>query len=170
MDKDAIIKARISARTKSDFEDICRELGAQPTTKLRELVETFVRREYGRLNDRVTVHISRPTGYELGAWRVKMRLRNPADLAWGNVPVPFELPELPKRRLHPDDGFRVVVTKKATGELALGGHFVNGTWEGHLYSNGIHEGENPTPIAQVQAALAETVTDLINRLNSQAPS
>ncbi|TRC84425.1 hypothetical protein FJV80_17390 [Mesorhizobium sp. WSM4310] len=164
MEKNSFIKARISSATKLDFESICQELGVQPTTKARELIEAFVQAEYGRLSDRITVHIYRPSGYDFGAWRVKMRLRNPAELEWEGAPVPFAFPELPSsRRLHPDDGFLAIVRNVKTGEHSIGGQFVKGRWEGHLYSNGVAEGENQTSIEQVQVALRETINNLLTR-------
>jgi hypothetical protein len=168
MDKDTFIKARISSRTKSDFDDICQELGVQPTTKTRELIEAFVKKEYGRLNDRLTVHVYRPSGYQYGAWRIKMRLRNPSEMQFQKTPIPFEFPELRKRRLHPDEGYLSIVTSKKSGELVIGGHFVDGVWEGHLYSNGIEESENPTSIEDVQAALEKAVTSLVDRFSKSS--
>ncbi|MBX5210791.1 hypothetical protein [Rhizobium sp. NZLR11] len=162
MEKDAIIKARISSGTKADFEAICQGIGVQPTTKARELIEEFVKAEYGRLTDRLTVHIYRPSGYDYGAWRVKMQLRDPSEMQFFSASVPFPLPELPKRRLHPDDGYLSVVSSK-TGGFTLGGQFVGGLWEGHLYSNGVEEDQNPTKLEEVQAALYSTVIALMDR-------
>ncbi|MFK3968602.1 hypothetical protein ACI2KT_34145 [Ensifer adhaerens] len=163
MEKDSFIKARISSATKTQFEDICQELSVQPTTKVRELVEQFVRDESERLKEEVSVDVKRPPDYQSGAWRVTVRLRNPADLERWGVPVPFAFPDLPKRRLHPDDGYLAVVRKNGSDELVIGGQFVKGIWHGHLYTNGIPEDENPTSIEEVKAALRETATKLIDR-------
>ncbi|KSV67267.1 hypothetical protein N182_34105 [Sinorhizobium sp. GL2] len=163
MEKDSFIKARISSATKTQFEDICQELNVQPTTKVRDLIEQFVRDESERLNEQVTVIVDRPPEYQLGAWRVTVRLRNPADLERWGVPVPFAFPELPKRRLHPDDGYLAVVRKNGSDELVIGGQFVKGIWHGHLYSNGVLEDENPTSIEAVKTALRETAAKLIER-------
>ena len=162
MEKDQFLKARVSSRTKIDFDEICRVLGVQPTTKLREIIEGYVEQQYGHLSDRLTVHIYRPSEYDHGAWRVKMTLRNPTELEWAGAPVPFAFPELSNRRLRSDEGYVAVVSKEP-GELIRGGQFLKGVWQGHLYSNGIAEGENPTSIEDVQAALTETVTKLIER-------
>lgn len=162
MEKDAIIKARISSGTKADFESICQEIGVQPTTKARELIEAFVKEEYGRLTDRLTVHVYRPSGYDYGAWRVKMQLRDPLEMQFYGTPVPFHLPDLPKRRLASNEGY-LSVLNTGTGEFTLGGQFVNGVWEGHLYSNGVEEDRNPTPVEDVQAALYEVVIKVMDR-------
>lgn len=164
MEKDSFIKARLSAATKRDFEAICQTLGVLPTTKTRELLEAFVQREYGRLEDRVTVHIHHPSDYSLGAWRVKMRLRDPGAMSWQDSPVPFAFPNLPKRRLHPDEGYLAVVQRAGSGELGIGGQFLDGIWEGHLYSNGIDEESNPTSIEDVRAALHDTIAAIIDRI------
>ena len=169
MEKDTFIKARIAAETKKDFDDICQTLGVQPTSKVRELVEAFVQREYGRLEDRLTVHIYHPTDYDFGAWRVKMRLRNPAAINWQGNPVPFAFPQLPKRRLHPDEPYLSVVQQPGGNGYAIGGHFVNGTFEGHLYSNGIEEEQNPTSIEEVREALARVVIDILDRIAASSP-
>ncbi len=162
MEKDAIVKARISSATKGDFEDICQELGVQPTTKVRELIEAFVKEEYGRLSDRLTIHIYKPSHYDYGAWCVKMKLRNPLEMQFQGIPVPFHLPELPKRRLNPKEGYLSVVALP-NGEFTIGGQFVDGVWEGHLYSNGSEEGQNPTPVEEVQSALYENVIKVMDR-------
>ena len=79
------IRARVSGRTNDEFEEICRELGKTPTEQMRELVEQFVRAEYGRLRDRLNVHIYRPAEYDLGAWRVTMKLRDAGEMEWGGA-------------------------------------------------------------------------------------
>lgn len=162
MEKDAIIKARISSSTKADFEAICQEIGVQPTTKARELIEAFVKSEYGRLSDRLTVHIHRPSGYDYGAWRVKMQLRDPSEMQFLGASVPFPLPELPKRRVASDDGYLSVLWNEKGG-VTHGGQFIDGVWKGHLYTNGIEEDRNPTNIDDVKVALYETVMALIDR-------
>lgn len=163
MEKDLFLKTRVSADTKRDFEEICSTYGVPPTTKLREILETFVAQEYGRLHDRVVVHIFRPDGYDFGAWRVTVKLRNPAELEWRGRPIPFEFPQLPQRRIHPDDDYVAVVRNSGSDALELGGQFVKGVFQGHLYSNGIAEKRNPTSIDDVRAALHDRVQGLLDR-------
>ena len=163
MEKDVFLKARVSADLKKDFEEICMTYGVPPTTKLRQILETFVAQEYGRLHDRVAIHIFRPDGYDFGAWRVTIKLRNPAELEWRGKPIPFEFPKLPQRRIHPDDEFIAVVRNTGSDALELGGQFVKGVFQGHLYSNGIDEERNPTSIDDVRDALDGAVQELLDR-------
>ena len=151
------IRARVSRRTKDDFDEICRELGKTPTEQMRELVEAFVRAEYGRLRDRLNVHIYHPADYAPEAWRVTMKLRDPTEMTWAGAPIPFPMP---------NPGY-VAITYGPNHMPALGGKFVNGEWRGHLYSNGCREVENPTSIEMVREALANTVMEQIKGVLSQ---
>ncbi|MER9947374.1 hypothetical protein [Mesorhizobium sp. M0047] len=158
------LRARVTERTKIDFDAICQELGKTSTEQMRELIEDFVRENYNVLTDRVVVHIYRPEGYSFGAWRVTIKLRNPADMTWSGTSVPFHLPDLPKRRLISDPEYRSVV-EGADGQPTLGGVFDGPEWRGHVYSNGSEEPENPTPIVQVEKALRDTIISVIGRFS-----
>ncbi len=158
------LRTRVLPQTKIDFLAICNELGKTPTEQLRELVEAFITREYGRLHDRIAVHIYRPAGYDLGAWRVTVKLRNPAEMTWNGTAIPFALPALPKRRLESDPEYRALVFDHH--QPYFGGEFSAGEWRGHLYSNGCPESENPTPIEAVAEALTTIITQLIERFGS----
>lgn len=160
------LRARVSKQTKAAFDDICTELGKSATEQLRELIENFVAREYGRLSDRIVVHIYRPAGYQFGAWRVTIKLRNPAEMIWANTPIPFRLPDLPQRRLASDPEYRAVVSDPSTKEPTLGGQFKDGEWRGHLYSNGIYEGKNSMPIEKVRDELTLSIETLIKRFSA----
>src|SRR5271166_223585 len=153
------IRARVSRRTKDDFDEICRELGKTPTEQMRELVEAFVRAEYGRLRDRLNVHIYHPADYAPEAWRVTMKLRDPTEMTWAGAPIPFPMPTVPMRLVASDDPGYVAITYGPNHMPALGGKFVNGEWRGHLYSNGCREVENPTSIEMVRGALIDSVDD-----------
>ena len=161
------IRARVSRRTKDDFDEICRELGKTPTEQMRELVEAFVRAEYGRLRDRLNVHIYHPADYAPEAWRVTMKLRDPTEMTWAGAPIPFPMPTVPMRLVASDDPGYVAITYGPNHMPALGGKFVNGEWRGHLYSNGCREVENPTSIEMVREALANTVMEQIKGVLSQ---
>lgn len=156
------LRTRVSETTKRDFEDICQTLGKTSTEQIRELVEAFVRREFGILSDRVSVHIYQPQRYGDGAWRIIIKLRNPAEMMWGGAVIPFNLPELKKRRLISDPEYLAVVTKQ-DGQPDLGGKFDRGEWRGHVYSNGCPESENPTSIEEVRTALHDTIVSIIQR-------
>lgn len=156
------LRTRVSSRLKADFDDICRELGKTPTEQLRELVASFVTREYGHLSDRINVHIFRPEGYDEGAWRVTIKLRDPKEMTWRGKQIPFHLPELEKRLIRSDDEYVAVVFDKQTNDPTLGGQFNDGEWRGHIYSNGCPESVNPITIYQVREALTLTITQTIN--------
>ena len=54
-------------------------------------------------------------------------------------PVPFRIPHLEGRRVNPDKGYRVAATNWDEKRPGLDGIFVNGIWEGDIYSNGVEE-------------------------------
>lgn len=155
------LRTRVSKRTKADFEEICRELAKTPTEQLREIVESFITREYGRLTDRVNVHIFQPAGYDQGAWRITIKLRNPEEMTWLGTQIPFPLPDLPKRLIRSDPEYVAIVFDTTTHEPALGGKFNGGEWRGHFYSNGCPESMNPTPISEVREAFTSTIMQRI---------
>lgn len=160
------LRTRVLKQTKEDFTAICKELGKTPTEQLRELVEAFIKREYGRLNDRIVVHIYKPANCELGAWMVRIKLRNPLEMTWEGAAVPFALPALPKRRLQSDFEFQAVVFDPETQVPYFGGIFVGGEWRGRLWSDGCPESENPTSTEAVAEALRSIITQLIDRFSS----
>jgi len=160
------LRTRVSKPMKNDFDEICRELGKTPTEQLRELIFAFVKREYGRLSDRINVHIFKPADYEPEAWRVTIKLRNPDDMIWKGAPIPFGLPALEKRRIQSDPEYHAIFFYLGTPNKPIeGGRFVRGEWRGHLYSNGCFEAENPTSIADVRAALVSTIEKVIDQFS-----
>ncbi|HQT89834.1 MAG TPA: hypothetical protein PK677_15030 [Acidiphilium sp.] len=159
------LRTRVSKPMKNDFDEICRELGKTPTEQLRELVGAFVKREYGRLNDRINVHIFKPAGYEPEAWRVTIKLRDPAEMTWDGAPIPFGFPSLPQRRIHSDPEYLAVFFAPGTHTPTPGGKFVRGEWRGKLYSNGCLETENPTPLEEVRATLTSTIEQIIGQFS-----
>lgn len=161
MDKNAILKARVTDAVHSDFLAICAAMGRSPAAMLRELVEAHVASHSLMLEDDVRIMMERPTNYQDGAWRCRMTLRSPAAMEFGGAPVPFRFPNLPHRRIHPDKGFRVAAVDWDGKGSGLDGIFVDGIWEGHVYTNGIGEADNPTTIEDVIAALKATVRDRI---------
>jgi hypothetical protein len=160
------LRTRVSKSMKTDFDEICRELGKTPTEQLRELVGVFVKREYGRLSDRINVHIFQPTEYEDGAWRVTIKLRDPTEMTWNGASIPFEFPSLPMRRIHSDREYFAVFFPLGTQKPFSGGKFVCGEWRGHLYSNGCLEAENPTSIEAVRSALTSTIEKVIGQFST----
>lgn len=151
---------------KNDFDQICRELGKTPTEQLRELVGAFVKREYGRLDDRINVHIFKPAEYEPEAWRVTIKLRNPAEMTWNGASIPFGFPTLEKRRIHSDPEYLSVFFRLGSDTPIKGGKFIHGEWRGHVYSNGCLEKENPTSIEKVRTALISTIEKVIGQFST----
>jgi len=161
MDKTSILKARVSEALHDDFLVVCGAMGRTPAAMMRDLVQRHVTENQHLLEGNVKVSIERPTDYQYGAWRARISLRTADDMRFHGAPIPFELPQLPARRIHPDDGYAVAATNWDRTGSGLAGIFVDGVWEGHLYSNGIEEGANPTSIEAVRAALESAVNDRI---------
>lgn len=99
----------------------------------------------------VTCEISRPDGYDLGAWKVEARLSSHVQKALGNNRLIFQLPNLPNRLCRADKDYVYAAAHE------LQGCFVKGVWRGHLYSNGVGEQENPVQLDAFRDALLQTV-------------
>jgi hypothetical protein len=127
---------------------------ADDTQCIRSLKAALARAVLPQLPTRVRCSIFRPDNYEVGAWRVEMRLPPGVQQLWNGSPFQFDLPQLPKRLFIQESGF------------LLGPHtgrFVDGVWKADLYSNGIAEAENPTSLAEIKRALIQCVDQLAIR-------
>lgn len=161
MEKTKTLKARVSETLQRDFLEICTAMGKTPAAQLRALIDDFVAERRDLLEDDVKIHLDQPDTYMHGAYRARITLR-PADAAaFKGVPIAFPLPRLPKRRVHADDGFFVAASNWNGTGSGFDGVLVDGVWQGHIYSNGIDEDENPTPIADVAEALRAAVIERI---------
>lgn len=118
-----------------------------------------VRREISLLGQAaiVSCDISRPDGYDFGAWRVEVKLPPHAFERLGISPLVFSLPTLPNRMCHPEKGY----ARAVGGELR--GCFVDGKWLGDVYSNGIHEDDNPIKIDAVRDAFIQSTIRAIQQ-------
>lgn len=164
-----LIQTRVTVTIKADFESICSKQGITPSVKMRDLLEGFVNDNRHQIEDRLIINIYKPEAYDFGAWRVMMLLRDPTESVWGGHPIPFELPELNKRRISSDKEFEYVIIKN--GEYKLGGVFDSGgRWCGDVYSNGIFEQDNPTSIESVRTELHKTVTALFDKFKVRPKS
>lgn len=107
---------------------------------------------YSWTKDDITVRIYRPDDYGHGAWRVLLVLdQNVITQTWN---IPF--PELGGRRFTTDPGYDAMIsTAPDSWDKAF--RFVDGICELHLYSNGVGEEENPTPLPAVAEALIGSV-------------
>jgi hypothetical protein len=162
MDKTGILKARVSEALHRDFFDVCFALGLTPAAQMRSLIEGFVAERREVKEDEVNILLQQPDDYMPGAYKARITLREREAMEFQGVPIAFALPRLSKRRVHPDKGFAVAASNWDGVGSGLDGVFVDGAWEGHIYTNGIEEDENPTPIAAVVDALKAEVTKRID--------
>lgn len=169
-EKTTVVQVRVSEKLKKELDDICNKLGKkQPSVQVRELIEQFVKDHYGSLEDRLIIHIYRPEGYDNGAWRIAMSLRDPAESYWMGASIPFRLPQLAKRRISSDKGFEAVIGVPHDTDFVnyeLGGVFIDGKWFGHIYSNGCPEKDNPTTIEEARIALYQSITELFDKFSN----
>lgn len=102
--------------------------------------------------DGITVRIYRPEHYAFGAWRVALSLpENYATQMWN---IPF--PELKGRLFTADPGYSALINAEPDRwDKAF--RFVDGMCELHLYTNGVEEEHNPTPLPDVAQALLSVV-------------
>jgi hypothetical protein len=102
------------------------------------------------------VTIYRPKGYQEGAWRAEVVLDAAEHQHIDRLPVPFKIPSLTARSIIADKGYAVAVPLPING-AELQGVFINGHWEGHVYSNGVEETNNPTSVKAVADSLKVAV-------------
>lgn len=103
----------------------------------------------------VTCSITKPEGYQQGAWRIEAKLGTEVKDRLGLSSLPFHPPEMAKRRCNPDAEH---VRADANGLSSI---FIDGAWSGHLYSNGIDEADNPVTIDAYRDAFVQSVTKAI---------
>lgn len=108
------------------------------------------------------VGIERSGDYQHAAWRARISLRNPDDMRFHVAPFPFELPRLQAQRIHPEKGYAVAASNWDGEGSDLTAIFINGVWEGHLYSNGIEGDASPISIEIVRNASEAAMNAAIN--------
>ncbi|HEF4763160.1 TPA: hypothetical protein SAN82_005638 [Pseudomonas putida] len=161
-EKTEYLKARVDEGIKTDFEGICAALEIKPAEQLRKLVLAFIAQEEKRLGERVQVRVTRPEGYQHGAWRVEIKLKKPEECPY---PLVFPLPKLEKRSIHCDPEYRAAWFDSGTQLHEPGGVLQDGVWRGNCYTNGIAEPDNPTSLEEVEQALRQIIeTGLAYRL------
>lgn len=105
----------------------------------------------------VRVLYFRPTGYDVGAFRLAVQLTSDErDIVSSAPPVSFEVPKLPKRTIISDRDYEVGAVVDSVPELR--GVLTRDGWFGHCYTNGIDEAQNPTPMTDVVDKVAAEVT------------
>lgn len=156
-DRSEFLRTRVTETEKKKFEEVCAALGSKPSEQLRKHVLEFINAHSMHLKDDFTVHIFKPEGtepsYDPGAWKVIIRLKN---IEKNTHPVLFRFPKLENRIIHSDTGYFAALPFE-TGGHEICGILNDGFWTGHLYSNGISEKDNPTPIETVRNALIEEI-------------
>ncbi|HEK0625598.1 hypothetical protein AAAA28_20400 [Providencia stuartii] len=103
----------------------------------------------------VTCSITKPDGYQHGAWRIEAKLSTEVKDRLGLSLLPFNPPEMENRRCNPDAKY---VRADENGLFSI---FIDGVWYGHLYSNGISENANPVTIDAYKEAFIQSVTKAI---------
>lgn len=150
------IKFRVDDATKSEFEEVCKYRGDTTSKVLRDAMCKYVNEK--KPEPFVRVRISRPDGYQDGAWLVSTELPQKLDKLKINK-IQFRFPNLKDRRILADEKYRCVFSSDNGCEL--GGLFVEGSWTGHCYSNGCTENENRTPISEVKMKLEAAINRAI---------
>lgn len=161
MDLSETLKTRVPIKLRIEFEAVCKAVGVLPSAKMRELIEAYARKHRDLLGEDVIIEITRPKGYDHGAFSVFTKLRDPDAMNINGDPIPFHIPDLPNRIMYAEQGYTAVVFNGNQPEI--GGRFVNGEWRGRLYTNGIPEDENPTTVKAVAEALRINIMSRLNR-------
>lgn len=101
--------------------------------------------------------ITKPEGYQHGAWRIEAKLSNQVKDRLNNFqfPLRFHPAEMAKRRCDADIKY---VRADDDGRFSI---FIDGAWFGHLYSNGISEDDNPVTIDAYREAFVQNVVKAI---------
>jgi hypothetical protein len=102
------------------------------------------------------VDIFKDAGFDEGAWRARIELRGRAKRQFEQNPFPFSLPRLKHRSIVVDRPYLAPVPQRSGG-FELQGVFVDGVWTACVYTNGVSEADNETPIRAVADALEASV-------------
>jgi hypothetical protein len=154
LEKTEYLKARVDENIKNEFEDICAALEIKPAEQLRKLVLAFIAQEEKLLGERVQIRVTRPETYDVGAWRLEIKLRKPEDCPY---PMVFPLPKLERRLMLPDPEYRAAWFDSEASAHEPAGVLIDGIWRGNCYSNGIAESENPTSLETVERELRHNI-------------
>lgn len=115
------------------------------------------------------VMVEQPEGYEVGAWISRLELDAGERDVLKGVPSSFalfSLPKLPYRLVIPDRGSCAIGFPQGLAEL-MGVLDDEGAWFGHLYTNGVGEQHNPTPISEVVRALEACVANALESVRER---
>ncbi len=108
------------------------------------------------------LEVSQPPGYQEGAYRVEARLEDDELQDYGVIPIAFEIPTMSARFIHTKPPYIVAVSDIHGTKIR--GTFVDGKWECHVYSNGVHEKDNPTRIEEVQSRIEASIASALDKI------
>lgn len=120
-----------------------------------EELEPAIRREIELLSSAanvVTCTIVKPENYDIGAWRVTAQIDPVITDKAGDFQLSFSLPALEKGVFHTDKEY----LKHEDSELR--GCFIDGKWEGDLYSKALSEADSNITIDDIKDTLIHNVT------------
>lgn len=124
-------------------------------------LEDAIRKEADLLHQirrSIECNIVKHNGSSAGAWRVEAVLGQHILNKLGNDELRFSLPTLPNRLCVPDTNHTRV---RVDGEMQ--GCFIQGRYFGNLYSSGIPEDENPTPVDAVRDAISQNIVRAVKQ-------
>lgn len=110
---------------------------------MKTICSALARRILASVSPRFNIELYRPDRYDYGAWRLKITLGDIASKFFAGRTIPIFKPSLNKRLVHVDRQSLYSVSQEK---------FNNGVFSANIYSNGIVENENPTPISDVYKA------------------
>ncbi|WP_061291998.1 hypothetical protein [Azotobacter vinelandii] len=112
------------------------------------------------ISPRFNCQLYKPDRYEHGAWKLRISLGDVAKQRLGGIALALKIPALKKRLFLPDEGYRRDV------DLIC---FKDGILEAHIYSNGVAEDENPTPISEVRAEIVRSLHTALDKVGLDIP-
>lgn len=112
------------------------------------------------ISPRFNCQLYKPDGYDQGAWKLRVSLGDAAKKLLGSHRLVLQIPAQEKRNFYPDKGYRFDVDKM---------EFKDGLLEAHIYTNGISEDENPTPISEVRAETMRIIYTALDGLGLDIP-
>jgi hypothetical protein len=157
------ISTRISCSLFKQFEETCTRMkhGVTPSAMLRILIQEFVAKNPKRKLD-INLVIDKPPHFSDGAYKFKITLGEKEKAKCEMFEkIGFQIPSLKNRSILPDADYRIAVPMKEPGGVEVRGSFKSGQWEAIVYTNGVSEDRNETPINFVGECLLACVEDAL---------
>lgn len=111
------------------------------------------------VSPKFNIQLYKPDGYDARAWRLRVSLGDEVKSYLGTTSLVLNIPVQDSRLFLPDNGYR--------RDHALM-HFKNGLLEADVYSNGISENENPTPIEDVYSGMVKSLHQTLDKLGFES--